>query len=275
MPETGSSQVEQMRQPRLADMIARRLRERIVAADLPDGAELPSHQDLCAEFGVSLPPIREALRILENEGLVTVRRGRNGGALVHRPTPGRAAFTMGLVLESDKVKVTDLGLALIEQYAICATLCARRENRAKTVVPVLRRIQDLTEATVGDEAPVFERHCREFHDAIISGSGNATLVLVVQSLQALWWSQEGTWSRRVADRVDTLDAEIRRDGVDAHQRILDAIEAGDGELAAHEFRSHQTGVRFFQMDRRQQLVRANNTDWVTWMNPGPSGGTGL
>ena len=68
-------------QHRIAETVAGELRDRILA-----GADrLPTQDQLVTEFGVSYPSVREALRILETEGLVTVRRGSVGGAEVHRP----------------------------------------------------------------------------------------------------------------------------------------------------------------------------------------------
>src|SRR5262245_56820656 len=59
-------------------MIAGVLRNRIVNGELEDGKVLPKHQDFLIEFGVSLPSLREAMRILETEGLISERRGNRG-----------------------------------------------------------------------------------------------------------------------------------------------------------------------------------------------------
>ena len=55
-----------VRPAKIADLVAGVLRERILSGELPDGAELPKQDDLLAEFGISQPPLREALRILES-----------------------------------------------------------------------------------------------------------------------------------------------------------------------------------------------------------------
>src|SRR5438309_709655 len=97
---------QQLRQPRLAEMVAAALRKRIVSGGIEDGGMLPKQEDLMAEFGISLPPMREALRILETEGLITVRRGNTGGAVVHQPQATKAAYMLGLVLQSRDVQCT-------------------------------------------------------------------------------------------------------------------------------------------------------------------------
>ena len=72
-------------QPRIAEMIADSLRRRILEGELADGDVLPKVDDLLLEFPVSKPSIREAMRILETEGLISVRRGNVGGAIIHSP----------------------------------------------------------------------------------------------------------------------------------------------------------------------------------------------
>ena len=66
-------------------MVAGTLRRRILDGELEDGSWLPKQEDLIDEFGVSKPSMREAMRILETEGLLTVQRGNVGGAVVHTP----------------------------------------------------------------------------------------------------------------------------------------------------------------------------------------------
>lgn len=128
----------QFRQPKLAELVADALRQRILDGDLADGQLLPNQDSFVTEFGVSRPSMREALRILETEGLITVRRGNVGGAIVHRPQAKHVGYTLALVLESRKVAVNDVGSALRELEGTCAGLCARRVDRATEVVPALR-----------------------------------------------------------------------------------------------------------------------------------------
>src|SRR6202165_2853661 len=90
----------QLRQPRLAELVAESLRLRITSGVLQEGDLLPKLEELIEEFQVSKPSLREALRILETEGLITVRRGNVGGAIVHAPGRQDAGYTIGAVLDS-------------------------------------------------------------------------------------------------------------------------------------------------------------------------------
>src|SRR4051812_39068020 len=101
----------QVRQPRLSELVAAKLRERIVSGQLLDGDLLPKQEDLGQQFGVSKPTMREAIRILESEGLIEVQQGRFGGAVVHVPKVENIAVSMALVLETQGVQLLDVGIA--------------------------------------------------------------------------------------------------------------------------------------------------------------------
>jgi len=109
-----SSTVRRDRVPqhRIAESVADELRVRILTGDGPDDYRLPTQDQLVREFGVSYPSVREAIRILETEGLVTVRRGNVGGAEVHRPDESSAAYHLGLALQARRVPLGDLAAGL-------------------------------------------------------------------------------------------------------------------------------------------------------------------
>src|SRR6201996_638958 len=99
---------KRVRPPRVAEIVAESLRSRILSGTRSDGDLLPKQEELIAEYGVSPPAIREAFRILETEGLITVLRGNVGGAIVHLPQSTTAAYMMGLVLQSRGVPLADV-----------------------------------------------------------------------------------------------------------------------------------------------------------------------
>src|SRR6201982_2052619 len=127
---------------RTAEIVADELRRQIIDGELSDADLLPRQEVLVEQFNVSLVSLREALRILETEGLVSVRRGNRGGAVVHAPAKTSAAYLLGLLLQSDYVPLADLGTALQELEPACAALAARRPDRADTLVPALKRVHD-------------------------------------------------------------------------------------------------------------------------------------
>jgi GntR family transcriptional regulator, transcriptional repressor for pyruvate dehydrogenase complex len=237
----------QIHQPRLAEMVADVLRSRIVSGQLRDGTSLPRQEDLLQEFRVSRPSLREALRILEAEGLITVNRGNRGGSTVHVPRVGNAAYSVGLVLQSRGVQMTDLRDALQAIEPVCAGLCAAREDRLEEVLPRLRALQKDVVDSVYD--PVgFTLNSRRFHEGLVDSCGNETLKLVVGALESLWTSREEAWARQ-ADRAGGFpDAKSRLGGVRAHERIIKYIEEGAVDRVQRQARLHLESSLLYALD---------------------------
>lgn len=230
------------RAPRLAELVAEQLRERILSGQLRDGGALPVQEKLLAEFRVSKPTMREALRILETEGLVSVRRGAIGGAVVHRPKEQNAAYTLGLVLQSRSVALDDVGRALKRLEADCAALSAERPDRLTTIVPALRRCNTLARQQL-DEPLAYTQTMAVFHERLISMCGNATLAVVAGAIESVWLAHVKAWAERLAVVGEFPDREYRLAGVAAHDDLTDLIAAGDAAgaaaLAGEHFDPHQ------------------------------------
>ena len=244
----------QFAQPSVAEMVADVIRARIVAGTLPDGSMLPKQDQLISEFQVSRPSFREALRILESEGLISVRRGNVGGAQVHAPTPQNAARTLGLVLQAQGVALDDLASALAVIEPACAAHCAQRDDRNLALVPQLRELNLRCRAVEPQDKAEAARLFHQFHHAIIEGCGNATLVIVIGALERLWTLHEKAW----ADYADTAGGEggpeLRASVVAAHEDITDAIEAGDSGRAQHLVAAHLTMIQPLMMDHRAPRI---------------------
>jgi GntR family transcriptional regulator, transcriptional repressor for pyruvate dehydrogenase complex len=213
------------------------LRERIVTGQLRDGDSLPRQEDLLQEFGVSRPSLREALRILEAEGLITVRRGNQGGASVHAPRVGNAAYSVGLVLQSRGVAMSDLREALQSIEPVCAGLCAAREDRHTTVLPTLKTLHERVVQSV-DDAVEFTVLSRRFHEELVDSCGNSTLKLVIGALESLWSSREEAWAREAAESGRFPAPKQRHTGIRAHERILHYIDLGDVDRVQRAARLH-------------------------------------
>ena len=227
---------QQLRQPRLAEMVAAALRKRIVSGTIEDGGMLPKQEDLMAEFGISLPPMREALRILETEGLITVRRGNTGGAVVHQPQAAKAAYMLGLVLESRDVAISDVLDALRRLEPVCAAACAARPDRAETVLPRLRATLDAAKAALEDGVE-YTRLARQFHADLVASCGNETMILVVGALESLWSAHvEQSRGQRRLGSFDEL--EVRRISVKEHEVLYRQIAEGNERGAEKVVRDH-------------------------------------
>lgn len=228
----GASPRRKARAPRMAEVVADSLRAQILAGEID---VVPQLDVLVREFDVGPPAVREALRILETEGLVTVRRGKVGGADVHMPTNDRVAYTLSLVLQSNDAPLSDVGSALRHLEPVCAAMCAERPDRATVVVPRLRELLVEQEAAIGDR-PGSLRIVDEFHAALVRECGNQTLVQVVGALEQMWASH----AHVVLDGegVELAPEKLWRAALDEHRAIVDAIEAGDALVAAGLANTH-------------------------------------
>jgi GntR family transcriptional regulator, transcriptional repressor for pyruvate dehydrogenase complex len=236
----------QLSQPRVAEVVADELRARIVNGDLPDGSLLPRQEDLVDEFRISLPSLREAMRILETEGLISVRRGNVGGAVVHRPHPQAAAFMLGLVLQANQVVLGDLAAALRIVEPTCARLCAEQPERS-SIAQLLRGLNAEARAHEA-EGSEFNPKARQFHDALALSCGNGTMREVVGTLEFLWSDYVARWTDANPASEGNPTIERREEVVAAHNTIADAIADGDAEAAELESRRHLEETQRFLLD---------------------------
>lgn len=233
-------------QRRIAETVAAELRSRILAGE--DDYRLPTQDQLVHDFGVSYPSVREALRILETEGLVTVRRGNVGGAEVHRPDEASAAYHLGLALQASRVTLGDLagGLRMLEP--MCAAECAGREDRHDEVVPALStNVTASTELT--SDGLAFTEMAREFHELIVSFTPNATVRQVVTTLVTLWSAQEHAWAEVITRRGEYPSETEAKEAVRTHQRIVQHIADGRADDAERLYRTHLAATQAVVLDR--------------------------
>jgi DNA-binding FadR family transcriptional regulator len=237
----------------MAELIADELRSRILRGELGNGDHLAKEEELREEFNVSKASMREALLILDTEGLITVRRGKIGGSVVHLPTPDNAAYTLGLVLNAQHADAREVGLALRVLEPQCAAMCAARTDRHEEVVPRLRKFHDLMVERLDDGQQAIEAS-RQFHETIVEGCGNRAMTLVVGALERIWTAHERTWAERALRSGCFPHMDDRHVAVIEHQRVLDAIDKGDVAEVIEASRVHLETSQAHQDDDVPPLI---------------------
>jgi GntR family transcriptional repressor for pyruvate dehydrogenase complex len=245
-----------VRQPRIAEMVAAILRGRILDGTLADGDLLARQEDLLDEFSVSKPSLREALRILEAEGLITVQRGNIGGSVVHLPKATNVAYTLSLFLQSNNVPLADVGAALRHLEPVCAALCAERTDRKRVVVPTLRQVQQESVDAVDDEL-AFTLNARRFHEQLVLGCGNETMIVVAGALESVWAAHVKAWARRATESGAFPAPAQRKLGLKAHERIITLIEQGDVSGVSLVVRRHLAESQLPPLGHDVQFVQAS------------------
>ncbi|WP_411816354.1 FadR/GntR family transcriptional regulator [Hyphococcus sp. DH-69] len=231
----------QIKQPRIAEIIADALRQKILSGELEDGGMLPKQDELENEYAVSPPSIREALRILETEGLLTVQRGKIGGAVVHRPRPKKAAYMLALVMQSRSIDLQDLVDAMRQLEPACAAACADRKDRHQTVLPKLRAVLDLANEFIED-AHTFIGLARQFHIEIVAHCGNETMSIVVGALEQIWSAQVDLLGRSQSQHGSFANLATRKALAREHEEIYNLISDGDSRGVEEALRKHYSST---------------------------------
>jgi GntR family transcriptional regulator, transcriptional repressor for pyruvate dehydrogenase complex len=239
--------------PRVGEIVAAQLRLRILDGELADGDELPPEAVLVRKYGVSRPSLREAVRILETEGLVTVRRGKVGGTVVRSPVPRTAAYHMGLLLQSHQTPLFDLATARDLLAPFCAQEAALRDDNQVIGARLQQLIAEAAE--VIEDGPAFTAAAMAFHRALVEAAGNQTLRIFAGMLESVWSVQERRWARRAAEESRYPSVELRRKVLQSHDAMARAITAGDAELTGRLAREHLRASQVYVASGNVPTVR--------------------
>lgn len=239
IPVGSRSNADAVRVPKTAELVARQIRNAVIRGELADGDTLPAEAQLIAEFEVSRPTIREAVRILESEGLVTVARGARGGAKVSSPSYEMVERAAGIILQAQRVTIGDLYemRTLIEPPA--ARLVAERNSEA--AVPVLRSFIEQEMSNISNRMAV-TLLIAEFHRLLMELSGNRTLNMFTQALRGLVDAHLSLSTRRYQVVDPEMSEKQMRFGLKSHSRLVDLIEARDGEAAEIHWKRHMVAA---------------------------------
>ena len=217
--------------PKAAEVAVAALRRRIILGRLGEADVLPSEDDLMVELGVSKPTLRQAIRILESESLVTVRRGARGGIHVSVPRVETAAGYAATVLEYRGATTADLFEAAAALEGPCAAMLARQRTPHQ-----LHRLRAAAaaEADVSDPQHLLQRE-NDFHRMVIEFAGNATLQVLCAMVREIIDAATGQY---LAGTRPEVHGPAVAAGARAHSRFVDFVESRDAEAAEALWRKH-------------------------------------
>jgi GntR family transcriptional repressor for pyruvate dehydrogenase complex len=219
-------------QPSAANVVADDLADMILNTMTP-GSSLPSEAELAERYAVSRLTIREAVKLLAGRGLLELARGKR--AMVREPDGAAFADFLISVLHNDSKGLFDLVEVRLSLEVQSATLAAKRANRAgiAAIESALQGMRDAEAASDPDAETRFHDFDVGFHEAVALASGNRILGYLFEAMagplrNGIQISRQGH-----ASRGHTL-----ADTIAHHQRILDAIRAGNARAAAEAMRLH-------------------------------------
>jgi GntR family transcriptional regulator, transcriptional repressor for pyruvate dehydrogenase complex len=210
-------------------MIAERFRSQILDGSLSPEDRLPRQEVLAQELGVSLTVVREALRMLEAQGLVTVHRGKTGGATVRIPDGAAISSAISTVAGLGQISGEDVRSTLIALDGLCAQMAATQPSRAA----VVRRLEESLNVQLSNaqDEGAFRLECARFHAEIGRGCGLHMLQSISDALETSARNLGHAVTRRCERRGPGSDLTIEHILAD-HRQAVRAITDGNGPAAS-------------------------------------------
>ena len=233
--------------PMASEVLAERLRELIVQGRIQPGDFLPSERDLVTESGLSRTSVRDALRVLETDGLITTKVGRTGGSMVTLPGRASVARSVELFVRTHGIRLESLLECRVAVEPTLARLAARHRTEAQ--LAEISAIHETFVASV-DDVPRYKTINLDWHLAIARASANEPLMALMEAI-----------SMPIRDAMDyrhVTTPDLRREAVKAHTVILKAIAERDGEAAFKRMERHVSAYRDIatRPDRGERLTDA-------------------
>ena len=215
----------------MSEAIARQIEEQICTGTLQPGEMLPPENELVKEFGASRNTVREALRMVEASGLVKIKQGGRGGAVVSRMTND---FASDFLLKA--LRIGGLGPDTIHTFrlAIEPSIAEIVASKPHLDDSFFSRVEDnIAEARAlhaAGQATVLTN--MDFHVLLAEATENVLFVVVLKTLR------DG-----LTAVAPTRDEQFRQETIDYHGKILDAIRERDPAKARRLMENHLTENR--------------------------------
>jgi DNA-binding FadR family transcriptional regulator len=251
--------IDRLRRGKISLVIAQSIVRKIAEEQLRPGSPLAPEQAMAAQYGVGRASIREALRLLELQGLVEIRRGNGGGPVVGTSASERFGESMTMHMQVRGASMTDLHEAIFFLEPLAAERAAARvrdghADAAAVAEMVEESRRDLEREANGQLSSMeFVNSGGHFHTLVDAISPNPVLDLITEAVGHIY-------STRTATGGANFAAHTRRHLYLDHIRIADAVAGGDPGAARDLMRTHMqssaTAILQAFPDLENQLV-----DW--------------
>ena len=235
---------------KVSHLLAADLRRQILNGDLAEDEQLPPEAELTTRFQVSRETLREALRILESQSLLEIRRGRGGGAVVRKPGLEAVGRYVALVLQLRKTTLADLEEArTVVEPPAAEQLALRAGDEELDQLVALHDAERLAES----DPLAFVTAVAAFDQAVTELSGNRSLSVIAGVFRDIYAGQVYA----AIGNADQASAErIARRVIVSHSAFLDAARRRDGSLARKAWSDYlfTTGPMLVSRKRSLQLM---------------------
>jgi DNA-binding FadR family transcriptional regulator len=208
-----------------SEIVARQISRQIIVEGLAEGTRLPSEKAMVAEYRVGRGTLREALRLLENRGVLSIKTGREGGPIVRRPRPSDLGEAISLTIRFDGVRPEQVAGA---QRALAPRLARKAAGLVSPeAVTAMGECLDRMERHV-DQPVVFESESRRFSDILATAAGSPLLAILVSAVESVLVGMPDD----EATKPPTYSRPDRLTWTALQRRLHEALAAADGEAAA-------------------------------------------
>ena len=227
-PPAATAGIATPKRPKAAEVVAAELRRQIVTGRLKPGDKLHPENMLTTEFEISRPTLREALRLLESESLITISRGKHGGARVSSIDLSAAARQVGVFLQLEGATLQDVWLArtIIEPPA-AGMLAARRSPAAFAALEA--NIEDARTAVAQHDLIRYADLSAQFSLLITRHCGSTTVHLLASLIYDIIRRQHEHVTERTSARA-SVD-KLRHENIASRVKALALMRKGAAAAA--------------------------------------------
>jgi GntR family transcriptional repressor for pyruvate dehydrogenase complex len=232
---------ERSRTVKASERVAQDIVRDIVRRGLETGDHLPLEAAMVAEYGVSRTSLREALRLLEVQGLISLKPGPGGGPVVGTVEPSHLARMAALYFHLSAAKYADVMATQVLMESTCARLAALNPDREQLIAPWL-------EQHLPPDTPTYRDITAGFHGAVYDAASNPVLSLLTQAVSHIV-------THHVVMTMDPV--ELRASIVDEHTELAQVIAEGDADRAEAMMAAHFEAQHAFLRKRSPARIEEN------------------
>lgn len=216
---------------KVSHLLAADLRRQILSGQLAADQQLPPEAELTSQLQISRETLREALRILESQQLVEIKRGRGGGAVVRQPGLDSVAQYVSLLLQVRKTTVAHLEEVRTVIEPPAAELLAQQAG-----FDTIDTLVALHDAERASQDPLsFVTAVSAFDQAVIEFSNNRTLAVIAGVFRDIYAGQVYS---SIGSNDPASAEQIARRVIVSHSAFIDAARRGDGSLAQNTWKDY-------------------------------------
>ncbi len=234
-----------------AQSVAETIKDWIIDRGLAPGDRLPQEPQLMAELGASKGTVREALKVLETQGLIRMRTGPGGGAFITDVGDDLASALLANHFFFKQVTIADIyRLRILLEPQLVEELAAHiTDTQLDSLRDCMSTYRD-PPASIEEEREQRAAEL-EFHEALAGMSKNPLLGFTCGFLARLL--KDLAVCRRIYDKPNP---ELRESGLSYQELLIEALSAGDGARALVVMRDHMRTAQTIMLAQEAEITRA-------------------